>query len=103
MKPFKFFFALSLGVFFLFFIAKFVIMAAIVAAVLSFLFFVGRKIKNFFRYLTWEDPYYPNSDYRFEGYSDRTPQMRMWKQEFFSDFSRRREAYPPNLKVIKIY
>ncbi len=103
MKPFKFFFALSLGVFILFFIARFVIMAAIAAAVLSLVFFVARKIKNFFRYLTWEDPYHPNFDDRYDGYYQKAHQIGAWKNEIFSDFSRQHQAYPPNLKVIKIH
>lgn len=79
-------------------------MAAIVAAILSFVFFIGRSIKNFFRHLTWEDSYHPNFDDRFEGHqSNRRPPIAVWKQEFFSDFSRQNQAYPSNLKIIKIH
>ena len=102
MRPFKFFFAISLAVFFFFFIARFVIMAAIAAAILSFVFFVGRKIKNFFRALTWEDPYYADRDYRFEKTHQRPPAITVWQDEFLSDFSKHRRAYSTNYQVIEI-
>ena len=58
MRPFRFFFALSLGLFFLFFVAKFVIMALVVAAVLSTAFFVFRRVRYFLLGMTWEDHRY---------------------------------------------
>ncbi|MEZ4886658.1 MAG: hypothetical protein R3E32_18160 [Chitinophagales bacterium] len=102
MKPFKFFFALSLGVFLFFFIARFVVMAAIAAAVLSFAFFLGRKIKNFFRYLTWEGSYRPDFEDRFDSAYQRSPQIAAWKDESFSDFSKKNRTYSSHYKVIKI-
>ena len=56
-SPFKFFFALSIGVIVFFFLARVFVAALVMAAVLSLVFFVFRKIKNFFKYMTWEDRY----------------------------------------------
>jgi hypothetical protein len=64
MKPFKFFFALSLGVILFLFFARFAIMAFIAAAFLSFGYFLVNKVKNFFKRMDWDDdrdaihPYY---------------------------------------------
>ena len=63
--PFKFFFGVSLGLIVLFFVARIFIAALFMAAVLSLIFFVGRKIKNFFKYMTWDDEDYNyRRDYR---------------------------------------
>lgn len=56
-SPFKFFFAFSIGVIVFFFLARVFVAALVMAAVLSLVFFVFRKIKNFFKYMTWEDRY----------------------------------------------
>lgn len=55
MRPFKFFFAISVGLILFFFVARVLILAFFIAAVMSVLFFVFRKIRNFFRHLAWED------------------------------------------------
>ncbi len=57
MRPFKFFFVLSLGVLLLFFIGRFVLMALIAAAVLSLGFFIFQKARYFFTRLSWRLPY----------------------------------------------
>ena len=64
--PFKFFFGVSVALIVLFFLARVFVAALFMAAVLSLIFFVGRKIKNFFKYMTWEDEdYHYRRDYRF--------------------------------------
>ena len=59
MRPFRFFFGVSLAVIMFFFFARFVVMALIAAAVFSVIFHVSRKVKNFLLNLRWEeDDYY---------------------------------------------
>ena len=78
--PFKFFFGLSLGVIVFFFLARVVVFALIMAAALSLLFFVGRKIKNSFKYMTWEDEYdHYRGDYRRDFYRKRN--LPYWERE----------------------
>ena len=48
MKSFKFFFALSLGVVLFLFLARFIIVALVISAVLSGGFFIARKLKHLF-------------------------------------------------------
>lgn len=55
MRPFKFFFAFSLGILIFLFFARFLILAAIGAAVLSLIYFVFRKIRYFFGGMDWEE------------------------------------------------
>ena len=55
MKPFKFLFALSLGVILFLFFARFAIMAFIAAAFLSLGYFLVHKVKNFFKRMDWDD------------------------------------------------
>jgi hypothetical protein len=59
MRPFRFFFALSLGLLLLFFMARFVVGALIIAAVMSTIFFVFRRMRNFFASMDWEESYPP--------------------------------------------
>lgn len=58
MKPFKFFFALSLGIILFFFVARFVIVALVLAAVLSGVFFLIQRARYFFSGLGWNQ-YHP--------------------------------------------
>ena len=60
MRLFKFFFAVSLAIMAFFFIARVVVVAVMMAAVMSLVFFMGRKIKSFFRNMDWRD----ESDYQ---------------------------------------
>jgi hypothetical protein len=55
MRPFKFFFSISLGVIVFFFLARFIVAALFIAAILSLLFYVGRRLSYFFRDLSWQD------------------------------------------------
>ena len=96
MKPFRFFFAVSFGILLVFFLAKFVFAAFLMAAVLSLLFFFGRKIMHFFQRLSWENEGYYDGRERFlSGRSD-------WKVERLMNFpSNRNEAWS-DYRVIKI-
>ena len=58
MRPFRFFFALSVGLILFFFLARVLVFALVFAAIMSVAFFVVRKIRNFFMGMTWEDRRY---------------------------------------------
>lgn len=80
MRPFKFFFALSLGMILFLFFAKIVVTALIVAAFMSIVFAVFRKAKRFFQRLSWEDESY---NYRYE--MPRESGLPFWKEDLFTD------------------
>ncbi len=61
MRPFKFFFGFALAMIAFFFVAKVVFFAAIIAAFMSIVFVIARKIKRFFYHLSWE---HEADDYR---------------------------------------
>lgn len=50
MKPFRMFFGLAIGIILLFFVARIVIFALIVAAVMSITYAVFRRLKDFITY-----------------------------------------------------
>jgi len=80
MKPFKFFFALSIGIMLFLFFAKVVLMALVAAAFMTIVFGIFRKAKHFFKDLLWED--YEEQD-QWNRYGERIlPAM---KEDFFSD------------------
>ena len=90
MRPFKFFFAFSLGILIFLFFARFLIFAAIAAAVLSFIFFVFRKIRYFFHGMTWEESGY----YYHNKYQERSalPEVRYDEEPLFYDWERRPQS-----------
>ena len=100
MKPFKFFFALSLGVMFFFFIARFVVAAFVIAAVMSVVFFIGRKIGNFLRTLAWNGHYKREWEYAKNQY--RSSELPFWKEEFDLNQGNRQRMYEPSYRAIKI-
>ena len=53
MKPFKFFFLVSLGIFVFMFLARFVIMSLVIAAILSLIYFAFKTVFGFVHKLTW--------------------------------------------------
>ena len=77
MRPFRFFFALSLGMLLLFFLARFVVGALIIAAVLSTIFFVLRRMRNFFAGMDWEASHSP--------YYNRYNHPRALEQSYYED------------------
>ncbi|MEM7103902.1 MAG: hypothetical protein AAF502_12265 [Bacteroidota bacterium] len=54
MRPFRFFFVLSLGIIIFYFVARVLIFALFAAAILSFGYFLFRKIRSFFFRLDWD-------------------------------------------------
>ena len=92
MKPFKFFFAISLGLMLFGFLARFLIMAFLLAAAFSLVFFLGRKIKNFFQDLSWE-----NED-RFRNRFRRRPHLPVWKDDLLLYYPEKQREYQPEYR-----
>ncbi len=59
MRPFKFFFGIALAGIVLVFIARIIIPALLIAAVLTGIFFIVRRIAGFLRRVQWEDAHDP--------------------------------------------
>lgn len=57
MRPFKMFFGLAIGIIFFVFIARVVFVAFIAAAVMSIIYAVYRRIKDFITYDRYGEPY----------------------------------------------
>jgi len=93
MRPFKFFFAISLGLILFSFLARFVIVAFLLAAAFSLVFFVGRIIKNFFQDLSWE-----NED-RFRNRFRRRAQLPVWKDDLLLYYPEKRREYQPEFQT----
>ena len=85
MRPFKLFFSISLGVIIFFFLARFVVAALFFAAILSVLFYVGRRLRHFFHNLSWQDEDQDQPmDWRYSQYA-LPSQKKEWYFEQFSD------------------
>lgn len=96
MRPFKLFFGLSLGFILLIFFARFFFMAFIVAAILSGLFFVFRRIKYFM--------YQTDRAYNYENRWDDQRALPEWKEDEipFFDINEQRQERVNNFRSIKI-
>ena len=57
MRPFKMFFGLSLAIMLFFVVAKFFVFAFVAAAVMSIIYAVFRRLKDFISYDTYGAPY----------------------------------------------
>lgn len=57
MKPFKMFFGLSIAFMLFFFVAKIAIVAFIAAAIMSVIYAVFRRLKDFVTYDSYGEPY----------------------------------------------
>lgn len=65
MRPFRFFFGLSLAIALFLFLARFLVFAFVAAIVLSTVFFLVKKAKRFFQRLNWDAEL---DDYAFSRY-----------------------------------
>lgn len=100
MRPFRFFFALSLGLILFFFLARVFILALILAAVLSVMFLVVKKIRELFQTRYWED--YEYEDYEEDyGYDTELPRYSYRDELILDDYDR---SYPPlaNVRYIEV-
>lgn len=100
MRPFRFFFGVSLAVILFFFLARFVVLALIAAAVFSVIFHVSRKIKNFFLNLEWEeDQYYRKNINR---QHELSPRFAKSREELFYDFPNKRVDFMTDYHSINV-
>ena len=98
MRPFRFFFGLSLAIMIFFVVARFVVAALVIAAFLSLLFFVGRKIKNFFMRMRWEDDSYGS----YHPYYRRRQSLPTWNGDMLVDYPHKESVYIPDHRIIKV-
>ena len=92
-RPFKFFFALAIGFVLLSFVARVFVFALIAAAIMSTAFFIGRKVINFFRYMTWREGYEYEQEYdrpyRFESrFEQRIPAWELKRESALQKWDR---------------
>ncbi len=90
----------SLGILLFMFVAKFVVMALIAAAVMSLVFFAARRMRYFFSNLSWEErPYY----YDHVHYRQRRG-LNSWQFEpdYFAESLERPTELVSNYRVIKV-
>lgn len=66
MRPFKMFFGLAIGIIFFVFIARIVFVAFIAAAVMSIIYAVYRRVKDFITYDRYGEPYIKRYHYRYQ-------------------------------------
>jgi len=64
MTPFKKFFVMAIGIMLLFFVAKVVFMAFVAAAMMSILYAVYRRVRDFITYDRYGKSYIPEYDNR---------------------------------------
>jgi len=67
MRPFKFFFGAVLGIIVFLFLARFVLIALVIATALTCIFFLIRKMRHFLQAVYWRDRYDP---YLEDNYTD---------------------------------
>ena len=101
MRPFRFFFGVSLAVILFFFFARLVLWALIAAAVMSVVFHVSRKVKNFFRNLRWEDDDYYHQD-KLRNQYEMSPRFSKRNEEFFNDFPKRNADFLTDYRSISV-
>jgi len=64
MRPFKFFFGFTIAVMLFFVVAKFFVAAFIIAAVMSFVFAIFRRLKDFISYDRYGEPYWKRYEHQ---------------------------------------
>ena len=99
MRPFKFFFAISIGILFFMFIARFIVTALIIAAFMSVLFFIGRKFKNFLMGLDWES----RQRYAYQQQQERPNGLNGWNEAIKFDQMNSYSNNNSNVQTIKIH
>lgn len=89
---------MTLAIMLFFFLVRFVIVAAIFAAFLSLAYYVGRKMKNFFRNLDWENP----EEHRaYQRYAQQG-KFPAWKDNVLMDYPKQQRTYQKNVRTIEI-
>lgn len=83
-----------------FVVARFVLFALVAAAFLSFAFFIGRKLRNFFHHMSWEDDRYQAHPHRMQ--YQRSVQQAVWNDDLLVDYPNRQRTYLPNFQSIEV-
>ncbi|MEM8907477.1 MAG: hypothetical protein AAGD05_06495 [Bacteroidota bacterium] len=100
MKSFRFFFGLSLGIVLLVFLARFVLLALAMAAVLSVAFWITRSIKGWVQNRHWNRQYhYAHYDSRFD---EAIPSLPVWKGDLLWEYPQARKERMANYRIIEI-
>ena len=84
-----------------FVVARFVLFALVAAAFLSFAFFLGRKLRNFFYHMSWEDDRYQGHPHRMQ--YQRSVQQAVWNDDLLVDYPNRQRTYLPNFQSIEVH
>ncbi|MBX2873552.1 MAG: hypothetical protein KTR30_15670 [Saprospiraceae bacterium] len=100
MRPFRFFFVLALGFMLFFFVARFLIVALIAAAVMSTVFFIARRIKGFFQRMDWDEGYHAHHPYQRR--YQRSLQQAVWKDDLLVEYPNSNHEYLPNYQSIEV-
>lgn len=100
MRPFRFFFGVSMAIILFFFFARLVLWALIAAAVMSVVFHVSRKVKNFFRNLRWEDDDYYHRDFRNQ--YEVSPRFLKRNEDLFHSFPKRSADFLTDYRSISV-
>lgn len=95
MRPFKLFFALSMGIILFLFFAKIVFIALVMAFVMSIVFGVFKKAKRLIKGALWEDD---ERDY----YYTEEHSLPVWKEDLFTEKPVRGVVYLNNHRSIVV-
>lgn len=101
MRPFRFFFGISLAVFVFFFLLRFVVVAFIAAAVLSIVYAIFRRMKDFINYDRFGKPYFdPDREHpQFQRYAEED-----FVEPLFYESKRQRHAMPiGDVKFVNVH
>ncbi len=97
MRNFRMFFGVAIGAMLLLFVARIAIVAFVIAAAMSIVYAIFRRLKDFISYDRYGEPYHRRSGH---------PRMNRYKnhgmEPFFHDFEGRGSANP-NIKVVEIH
>ena len=94
MRPFQFFFPLALGLILFLFTARFIIMALLIAAAMSIVFHIGRRLK----YVFYQRPWRGDNYYRFK----RSRMRPVWKDDLLLEYPSEPLELRDNYKIIKV-
>ena len=98
MRPFKVFFGIAIAILLFFFVVRIAIMAFVIAAIMSIVYAVFRRIKDYISYDRYGDPYIP--EYR---YARMSSPMRNKVEPLFHNEPSRPTSHRKNIQYIKAF
>ena len=100
MRPFKVFFGVAIAILLFFFVVRIAIMAFIIAAVMSIIYAVYRRIRDYITYDRYGDPYIP--EYRYARMSNpMSSQISNEVEPLFHNGPSRQTNHRSNIQYIK--